>query len=318
MVIGMSGLAAGQTERKPNAAGGCPELQASYKATILDRVRSLRGSAAPATVVLTEDTLVPGSCYHKLVYQVQTERRSYTLYLSPDQRFLSYSLFEVRPAAAQPGAVPAAMAGANQCSSSIASPHALDARADVPKANLTSKATAAAGSDSAPVTVVIFSDFQCPYCKKAAEWLRADLAEFGTGKLRVVFRFFPLSFHAWAQPAAEAAACVAAQDQPAFWKVHDSIFADQAAMTPANVRGKLLEYIQSIPGLNVAAYKRCLESGQAADAIRYDQNLGASYQVRGTPAVFVNGLRLPGLRSAEQLHVAIEQAAGTNKMAANR
>jgi protein-disulfide isomerase len=173
---------------------------------------------------------------------------------------------------------------------------------------LTDGALVSQGSASAPVTVVIFSDFQCPYCKKAAAWLRAEMGEFGPGKLRVVFRNFPLSFHAWAQPAAQAAACVGLQNQSAFWQFHDSIFANQISINAASVQSKMLEYAQSIPGLDLAVYKRCVETGQSADAIKKDQSLGASYQVRGTPSVFVNGQRLPGLRSGEQLHAAIEQA----------
>ena len=314
---GGSGWAAAQREGQASVAGRCPELQQAFKVTLLDHVRSRYRLAPTASVVLTEDTLVQGSCYHKLVYQVQTEERSYALplYLSPDQRFLSYGVFEVRPAAGSPGPTRAPMARASECSAPIAPASAPTASPVGPRASLTVGAAASAGSASAPVTVVIFSDFQCPWCKKAAEWLRADMAQFGEDKVRVIFRFFPLSFHAWAQPAAEGAACIASQNQSAFWKVHDSIFADQAAINAANVQGRMLEYVQSIPGVDLAAYKRCVESGQGANTIKEDQSLGASYQVRGTPAVFVNGQRLPGLRSGEQLHAAIEQAAGTSKMA---
>jgi hypothetical protein len=90
-LVGGSGWAAAQREGQPGVAGRCPELQQAFKVTLLDHVRSRYRLAPTASVVLTEDTLVQGSCYHKLVYQVQTEERSYALplYLSPDQRFLS-------------------------------------------------------------------------------------------------------------------------------------------------------------------------------------------------------------------------------------
>jgi protein-disulfide isomerase len=169
------------------------------------------------------------------------------------------------------------------------------------------------GASTAPVSLVVFSDFQCPYCKRAAEWVKAEAAKFDAKELRVVYRFFPLSFHPWAKPAAEAAACVAAQSPANFWMFHDAVFANQAAINPGNVQEKLLEFAKSIPGVDVAGFTKCVESGRTAETVRKDQTLGASVQVRGTPTVFINGKPLPGLRSPEQLHAAIEEAAASAK-----
>lgn len=174
-------------------------------------------------------------------------------------------------------------------------------------ATLVNGATTAAGSPTAPATLVLFSDFQCPYCKRSAEWLKAETQQFNEKQLRVVYRFFPLSFHPWAKPAAEAAACVAAQSPEAFWKFHDAIFASQARINPGNVADKLLEFAQAVPGIKVADYKRCVENGQSAQTVQNDQRLGASVQVRGTPTVFLNGKQI-GLQSPAQLHAAIEDA----------
>jgi protein-disulfide isomerase len=154
---------------------------------------------------------------------------------------------------------------------------------------------------------VVFSDFQCPYCKRSAEWLKAETQQFDAKQLRVVYRFFPLSFHQWAKPAAEAAACVAAQSPAAFWKFHDSIFANQGSINPGNVQDKLSEFAQAVPGLRMADYKKCVESGQSAQTVQNDQRLGTSVQVRGTPTMFLNGKQI-GLQSPAQLHAAIQDA----------
>jgi protein-disulfide isomerase len=155
--------------------------------------------------------------------------------------------------------------------------------------------------------LVVFSDFQCPYCKRSAEWLKAETQQFDAKQLRVVYRYFPLAMHPWAKPAAEAAACVAAQSPAAFWKFHDAIFANQAAITPDNVKDKLLEFAQAVPGIKLPDYKRCVETGQSAQTVQNDQHLGASVQVRGTPTMFLNGKQI-GLQSPAQLHAAIEDA----------
>ena len=305
----------------PPAGLRCPELQDGIKSLLVNRVRARYQSEPGATVQLTDDSLVAGSCYHRLIFEVASGQRTYSLplYLSPDQRFLTRDLTDIRVSA------PNATSGLNNPSvlaananAACAPPTAANAGgapstapsgpAPVSPALLTNGATATSGSASAPATLVVFSDFQCPYCKRAAEWVRAEAAKFDPKQLRVVYRFFPLSFHPWAMPAAQAAACVAAQSPAGFWNFHDAVFANQAAINPGNVKDKLLEFAQAVPGLKVAEYQHCVESGQTAELVQKDQSLGTSVQVRGTPTVFINGNPLPGLRSPEQLHGAIEEA----------
>jgi len=79
------------------------------------------------------------------------------------------------------------------------------------------------------------------------------------------------------------------------------------------VQDKLLELAQSVPGIDAAGFKKCVASGQTVETVKKDQTLGASVQVRGTPTVFINGKLLPGLRSPDQLHAAVEEAAVAGK-----
>lgn len=296
-------IAQGESLAQEQPENRCPALQASFKSTLAARVRARYQSDPAATVQLIDDSLVSGTCYHRLIFEVQSGQRVYALplYLTPDLRFLTRDLTDIRVSTPPTRAAPAPALGP----------------LTVPAATLSDGASAVAGSPEAPVTLVVFSDFQCTYCKRFADWLKAETARLDANQLRVVHRHFPLlSIHAWAQAAAGAAACAAVQSPAAFWKLHDSIFADQASINPGNVKDKLQDYAQSITGLDLPAYEACVETGQALEAVRKDQRLGASAQVRGTPTVFLNGKPLPVLQSAAQLHAAIEEALQAAKGAA--
>jgi len=153
------------------------------------------------------------------------------------------------------------------------------------------------GRGNAPVTLAVFSDFQCPFCAKAAKTIAGIENTYGDD-VRVVYRYYPLPFHAWALPAAKAAACVHAQSRTrndeAFWKLHDYYFQHQAALTSANVAEESFDFVKTIPGLNVATYQRCIEAPATAAAVKKDIQLGDSVLVHGTPTFFVNGQPVSG------------------------
>lgn len=143
----------------------------------------------------------------------------------------------------------------------------------------------AKGTKAAPLTIVEFSDYQCPFCKRYTDQTEPGLMQdyVETGKLRYVFRDFPLeSIHGQAFKAAEAARC--ANDQGKYWEMHDKLFANQQALQPE----KLLEYAKAI-GLKEATFKACIEEGKHADAIRRDIAEGGELGITGTPA-FILGV----------------------------
>jgi len=139
----------------------------------------------------------------------------------------------------------------------------------------------AKGRKDAPVTMIEFSDYQCPFCKRQAEQTDPGLlkAYVDTGKARFAFRDFPLvAIHPLASKAAEAARC--AGDQGKYWEMHAKLFANQKELQPE----KLKESAKSL-GLDAAKFDACLDSGRYADAVKKDLEDGGKLGIRGTPTV---------------------------------
>jgi len=150
------------------------------------------------------------------------------------------------------------------------------------------------GPSAAPVTIVEFSDFQCPYCSRAAATLRQVRQQYGD-RVRLAFRHFPLrQIHQYAQKAAEAASCAAKQGR--FWEMHDRLFEKQTQLEPADLK----RYAGEL-GLNAAGFAQCLDSGQEASSVQRDVAAGEELGVRGTPGIFVNGRAFRGALPIERL-----------------
>ena len=142
------------------------------------------------------------------------------------------------------------------------------------------------GPDNSTVTVTEFSDFECPFCGKAAPTVE-QLKEEYSGRVRFVYKHFPLPSHSTAPKAAEAAEC--AGDQGKFWEMHDKMFANQKALFPNSLKS----YAKDI-GLNETAFSNCLDSGVMASRIQSDQQEGNSFGVRATPTFFINNIKIEG------------------------
>jgi len=147
------------------------------------------------------------------------------------------------------------------------------------------------GDANAPVTIVEFSDFECPFCKAAQPTLTRLLSKY-EGKVRISYRDFPLRpIHPHAQSAAEAARC--AGEQGRFWEYHDSMFASHAKLESTDLkdRARLLH-------LNETQFDACLSSGKFQSQIQGDVDLGTKLGVTGTPSFFVNGILVDGAQPA--------------------
>jgi protein-disulfide isomerase len=163
------------------------------------------------------------------------------------------------------------------------------------------------GPADAPITIIAFSDYECPYCKRAEETVEQVIAAY-PNKIRYYHRDFPLDFHANARPAAEAARCANAQGK--FWPYRTALFASQ------NLAEERLKSIADETGVDRAKFDECLASDQFASAIDKDMSDGAGVGVNGTPAFFVNGRMLSGAQPLEAFKEIIEgELAG--KAAAN-
>jgi protein-disulfide isomerase len=145
----------------------------------------------------------------------------------------------------------------------------------------------AAGPADAPVTLVEYGDYECPYCGMAYPVVKAVQRALGN-QLRFVFRNFPLAeAHPHARLAAEAAEAAGAQGR--FWEMHDVLFENQSALEPADIVG----YAQSV-GLDLTRFEQDIESGTYTKKVRDDFRSGVRSGVNGTPTFFVNGERYDG------------------------
>jgi predicted DsbA family dithiol-disulfide isomerase len=158
------------------------------------------------------------------------------------------------------------------------------------------------GKADAKVTIVEFSDFECPYCSRASDLLKRLLALY-PNDLRVAFRDFPLSQHRNAQKAAEAAQCAREHDK--FWEYHDLLFANSRTLENDNIR----KYASEV-GLDLAAFDACLASDRPKKAVAGHQEAGRAIGVDGTPAIFVNGVKLIGLLPLPLLQAIIDRELG--------
>lgn len=161
------------------------------------------------------------------------------------------------------------------------------------------------GSPNASVTVVIFSDFECPYCGEFAletfPTIRSRLVD--TGQVRVAFRHFPLGTHPYANRAAQASAC--AHDQNTFWEYHDVLFANQEALQI----GDLQSYARDL-GLDMTQFDTCLLNEERAKDVAQDRALGLAAGVTGTPTFFFNGRKVAGALTASEFTLYVEQELG--------
>ncbi|MEK7595628.1 MAG: DsbA family protein [Patescibacteria group bacterium] len=166
------------------------------------------------------------------------------------------------------------------------------------------------GNKDAKVTIIEFSDFQCPFCKRLFDAAVVNIKKdyIDTGKARLVFRDFPLSFHPNAEISAIAGEC--ADEQGKFWNFHDMLFTKQDDWSPLpkdDAKSKFGEYAQSL-GMNVGSFNNCVSSEKYKDEVQKDSNDGSASGVSGTPTLFINGKTIVGAQPYETIKAAIEEA----------
>jgi protein-disulfide isomerase len=170
------------------------------------------------------------------------------------------------------------------------------------------------GNPDAPVTIVKFSEFQCPYCARGAATV-AQILEKYPDDVKYVFKNFPLGFHNWAKSAAIGAQCAAVQSADAFWTLHDKYFENQRTITPDNLIEKTKEYLADT-GIDMDKWSTCAEDTESEEhkaavaVVEADQALGTRLGVTGTPGFFVNGQFLKGAQPISQFEPLIEAARG--------
>ena len=165
------------------------------------------------------------------------------------------------------------------------------------------------GDEDAPVVLIEFSDFQCPFCRSFwRDTLSLIKSEYiDTGKVKFVYRDFPLSFHPGAMPAAQATEC--AEEQGKFWEMHDKIFSEQGKLGSGTVQfgvSELKKWASEI-GLNAGNFNSCLDSQKYAEEVNNDAKDGQAAGVTGTPGFFINGRSIIGAQPFEAFKSIIEE-----------
>jgi len=150
------------------------------------------------------------------------------------------------------------------------------------------------GTPGAPVVVVEFSDFECPYCREEAKTLRDNLLAAYPKEVRLYYLDFPLeTLHPWAKTAAITGRCIFHQNASAFWDYHDWIFASQEEIHPDNVKDKILEFARG-KSLDVEQLSKCIDGRVTEDEVDKTMKEGRDLDVGSTPTLFVNGRRMVG------------------------
>jgi protein-disulfide isomerase len=170
-----------------------------------------------------------------------------------------------------------------------------------PVFNVTVGDSPSAGGKDAKVTIVEFSDFQCPFCAKGAEIITKLKKKYGN-KIQVAFKNFPLPFHKQAKKASLAGLCVNEQDSGKFWKLHDTMFADQTKLSPKDLK----ESVKKL-GIDYAKFEKCFEENKYEAKIAKDIKEGEAIGVKSTPTFFVNGKLVSGAQPLEVFSEIIDE-----------
>jgi protein-disulfide isomerase len=265
----------------------CPSLDSVKEQVVAQYIQKRYSFPANNDIKVVENMIVPNSCYRKLKVQSSMPNRTFVVYLSPDQRFITPVLMDL-------------------IIDPIAEMRAKDAAAE---RLLTSEGSPVMGSQNAPITIVEFSDFQCPFCSRIAA-IFDSLPELERRKVKIVFKQLPLPMHQWSATAARLTACTARQNNDAFWRAHDFIFSNQANITPENINQLFNEFVQKDSRIDATQLKNCVADKSTDDLLTRDQVLADKVGVRGTPTLFANGKRMESIKNVGQLITLIHQING--------
>ena len=263
----------------------CPPFQDVERAKLIDYVLKKYRAPAGAGLEIAAVSFVDSTCYRKVQFRAQDPRSNFRVDLiaTPDLRFLTRELLDstVDPVVEERLKSEALLVG------------------------LTRGGVAVVGNQDAPVTIAVFSDFQCPYCAGFAAMTR-DVVTAEAGKVRLFFHQFPLPMHAWARPAAEATACAQLQGNEFFWPFHDYLFAHQKEITPDTLQQKLAEFANGLPAFDQGKFAMCLVERKTAKQVDSDVAFAQQHGITGTPTVFINGQKTQ-VASPDQLRTWIRQ-----------
>jgi protein-disulfide isomerase len=169
---------------------------------------------------------------------------------------------------------------------------------EAPRVAVASTGHPSLGAKDAPITMVEFGDFQCPFCRASENAVKEVRAKYGD-KVRLVYMDFPLGIHQHAMDAANAARCAGEQDK--FWQYHDAMFADQSKLAPADLKASAAKL-----GLDAKKFDACLDKTKYQPQINQDMAEATKLGVTGTPTFFINGREITGAQPAQKFEEVID------------
>ncbi len=161
------------------------------------------------------------------------------------------------------------------------------------------------GPADAPVTIVEFADFECPFCAHAFSVIETLVNTTYKGKVKVIFKAYPLNVHPWAMKAAEAAECARLQNPAAFWEFARYFYTNQGSINAKNIQDNV-DKLAKTQKLDEPSLKACMDSPQAEARVKQDQLDGNTIRVTSTPTFFVNGIPVVGLPDGKILDFVID------------
>jgi len=276
---------------RTSLAEQCQAISSQESARFETFLRAWYQLPSHQSLTLIDSSAVDSSCYRKLVFRASMRAPLLTLYLTPDGKHLVSGVMDltVDPAVAQ-----------RKMRQELA-------------ATLASGAWLIRGDEEAPLKIVVFSDFECPYCKRFAEIVQ-QLTPEERSQLQIIYRQLPLNIHPWARDAAALSTCVALQDKEAFWKLHDFLFAHQEELSKDTLQSKVLDFLSHETSVDAKAVSGCLNQKSFEDRLHQDEQLAIDMGITSTPSVFLNGRRI-SVRSIDDLRNAIRTARQDNSNA---
>jgi protein-disulfide isomerase len=284
----LTSTTAGYAQTEP----GCVRLSPSAQMQIL-AIAARKFSTEPNLPAINHEAIVKGSCYLQLFLDLPNSRSHVSVFVTPDRRYISPVLWDI------------AEDIVNEDVKLTQELKVYDEEDHPPVIGLT----------DSPVTVVAFSDFQCPYCATFSQILNQYMKDH-PGKLRVVFRNSPLPNHKWSKDAALAGICIAKQDTNVFWKFQDFMFSKQKEINQADLETQIKSFIQATPGLQPEKYQECITSPYPEIRLNRDLDEARAYGIHSTPTLFINGHRHGGFANVEDFSAIVESS--TNAGAAKK
>jgi protein-disulfide isomerase len=275
--------------RSVQAQGGrlakCEAPSDSLNASVAEYAAKKYHIGSTSKLTLLDSAKANEDCYWKYHFQAASPKLDIVLYLAPDRKYLSGTLYDrtTNPLAEE------------------------ELQRQQLTKTLVGTGLPSLGPDTAPVTIVEFSDFQCPFCQQLSATLEQQVLP-ANPDVRVIFRNYPLPMHPFARPAAQIAACAKMQSSEAFWALHDYIFTHQSEFTADNIQEELSKVADGQDGIDHKAFHDCVDRGLSVRPVMEDVELGRKLGVHVAPTFYINGSRVEGSLDAARLNELIVQA----------